>query len=71
MKAVILIRVSSKEQESNHSLETQELNLKEYCQKNDLFVAKIFRLVESSTQGDRKKFKKSSTLSKNSLKRRL
>jgi len=46
MKAVILIRVSSKEQESNHSLETQELNLKEYCKKNDLPITKTFRLIE-------------------------
>jgi len=56
MKAVILIRVSSKEQEDNHSLDAQEARLLDYCLQHSLENPKIFRIVESSTRGDRKHF---------------
>lgn len=58
MKAIILLRVSSKEQEDNHSLEAQESRLLEYCERNQLEQPKIFKVVESSTRGERKQFQK-------------
>ncbi|MVM32436.1 recombinase family protein [Spirosoma sp. HMF4905] len=55
-KAVILTRVSSKEQEEGYSIEAQKHRLQLYCERRSLTVLKIFELVESSTQGDRKQF---------------
>ena len=57
MKAVILLRVSSKEQEDNHSLKAQLMRLEEYCERKKLTSPKIFKVVESSTRGERKQFK--------------
>lgn len=56
MKAVILARVSSKEQEEGHSIEAQIKRLQEYCQRKGLEVIKTFQITESSTKGDRKRF---------------
>ncbi|HHT78492.1 MAG TPA: recombinase family protein [Actinobacteria bacterium] len=56
MKAVILARVSTKEQEEGHSIHAQKERLLEYCKKNGLKVIKIYEIIESSTQGERKKF---------------
>lgn len=56
MKAVILIRVSSKEQEDNHSLDAQQEKLTAYCDQKGFEKPEVFRIVESSTQGERKKF---------------
>ncbi|MDR2902134.1 MAG: recombinase family protein [Lactobacillales bacterium] len=56
MKAVILARVSSKEQEEGYSLSAQITRLAEYATRKQLDVLEIFQLTESSTQGDRKKF---------------
>lgn len=56
MKAVILTRVSSKEQEEGHSLSAQNTRLIEYAKRKGLDVIKSFEIVESSTRGDRKKF---------------
>lgn len=55
-KAVILSRVSSKEQEEGYSIEAQKHRLELYCQRRDLSVIKTFEITESSTKGDRKKF---------------
>ena len=57
MKAVILARVSSKEQEEGHSLDAQLKLLQEYCSRKNLKVIKSFRIIESSTKGERKEFK--------------
>ena len=57
-KAVILARVSSKEQEEGYSIEAQKERLFEYCQKNNLQIIKVFEIIESSSRGDRIKFKK-------------
>jgi DNA invertase Pin-like site-specific DNA recombinase len=46
-KAVILARVSSKEQEEGHSIEAQKHRLETYCQRNNLQILKVFELVES------------------------
>lgn len=55
-KAVILTRVSSKEQEEGYSIDAQKHRLQIYCERKQLSVIKVFELVESSTQGDRKNF---------------
>ena len=56
MKAVLLTRVSSKEQEEGHSLEAQSRRLRKYCTDKQLTIDKEFTLVESSTRGDRPEF---------------
>ncbi len=56
MKAIILARVSSKEQEDGHSLSAQKQRLHEYCQRKDLDVIKTYEIIESSTRGERKEF---------------
>ena len=57
MKAIILARVSSKEQQEGYSIQTQTEQLSQYCSRNDLEIINIFQIVESSTRGDRKDFK--------------
>lgn len=56
MKAVILTRVSSKEQEDGHSLSAQNTRLIEYAKRKNLDVIKSFQIIESSTKGNRKQF---------------
>jgi len=56
MKAIILARVSTKEQEEGHSIAAQRLRLVDYCVRKGLKVIKTYELVESSTRGERKKF---------------
>ena len=55
-KAVILARVSSKEQEEGYSIDAQKHRLIEYCQRKNLAVIKVFTIIESSSRGDRKHF---------------
>lgn len=54
--AVILARVSSKEQEEGYSIDAQKHRLETYCLRKNLQVLKTFEITESSTVGDRKKF---------------
>lgn len=57
-KAIILARVSTKQQaEEGHSLNAQLKRLQEYCPRQNLDIIKEFEVSESSTIGDRKKFK--------------
>lgn len=56
MKAVILTRVSTKEQEEGHSLPAQNTRLLGYCKRKSLDVVKTFQIIESSTRGKRKEF---------------
>lgn len=56
MKAVIFTRVSSAGQEDGVSLDAQEAKVHEYCREKDLEVLEAFRVVESSTRGNRKEF---------------
>lgn len=56
MKAVILTRVSSKEQEDGHSLAAQSTRLIEYANRKNLEVIKSYQIIESSTHGKRKEF---------------
>ncbi len=55
-KAIILTRVSSREQEDGYSIEAQKHRLQSYCQRRSLTVLKVFEITESSTKGDRTKF---------------
>lgn len=56
MKAVILCRISTREQQEGHSIKAQRKRLEEYCQKKDLDVIRAFEIIESSTRGERKEF---------------
>ena len=56
MKAVILARISSKEQREGHSLDAQIRNLRLYADRKDLVIVKEFTLVESSTKHRRPEF---------------
>jgi DNA invertase Pin-like site-specific DNA recombinase len=56
MKAIILARVSTKEQEEGHSIAAQRQRLVEYCARKGLDVIRTFEIVESSTRGERKEF---------------
>lgn len=56
MKAVILTRVSTKEQEEGHSLPAQNTRLLGYCKRKGFDVVKSFQIIESSTRGKRKEF---------------
>ena len=55
-KAVILARVSTKEQEQGYSIDAQKQRLEEYCLHKDLGVIQIFEITESSNITNRKKF---------------
>ena len=56
MKAVIFARVSSIAQEDGVSLDAQDEKLQAYCRENNMDVIESFRVVESSTTGQRKEF---------------
>ena len=56
MKAIILARVSSKEQEDNNSIPAQTRRLHEYVERFDLNLLETYQLVESSTKANRRKF---------------
>src|SRR5262245_60784783 len=56
MKAIILARVSTKEQEEGHSIAAQRQRLVDYCARRGLPVIKTFEIVESSIRGERKEF---------------
>lgn len=58
MKAVILSRVSTKEQEEGHSISAQINRLRDYCKRKDLDIIREFTIVESSTRGERPDFYK-------------
>jgi site-specific DNA recombinase len=64
MKAIILSRVSSKDQEEGYSIAAQTEKLKEYCQRKTLEVLRVFEITESSTVGDRRQFKEMLTYAK-------
>ena len=67
MKAIILARVSTREQEEkDHSNPAQVRRLKEYADKKQLEELVVFEIAESSTHDTRKKFEKVLTIIKNS-----
>ncbi len=57
-KAIILARVSTKDQEEGYSIAAQKHRLQQYCERKNLEIIRTFELVESSTHGDRKDFAK-------------
>lgn len=59
MKAIILARVSTKEQEEEgHSIPSQVRRLTEYAQKKQLVIFKTFQITESSCLDTRNEFEK-------------
>lgn len=56
MKAVILARISSKEQKEGHSLDAQIRNLRLYAERKNLEIVREYTLVESSTKRNRPEF---------------
>jgi len=67
MKAIILARVSTKEQEEEgYSIPSQVRRLSEYAQKKKLTVYKTFQITESSSLDTRKEFEKVIALIKQS-----
>ena len=56
MKAVILARVSTKEQEDGHSLKAQLANLHLYAERKGFEIIKEYKVIESSTKGGRPEF---------------
>ena len=55
-RAVLLARVSTKEQEEGYSIAAQKHRLQQYCERKGFDIIRTFELVESSTMGDRKDF---------------
>jgi DNA invertase Pin-like site-specific DNA recombinase len=58
MKAILLARVSSKEQEDGQSIPAQERRLLDYAREKGLIVDQVFKITESSTKASRKEFDK-------------
>lgn len=58
MKAIILARVSSKEQEENNSIPAQTRRLVDYAARKGLEIIETFQLVESSTKENRRQYDK-------------
>nr|NGX60467.1 hypothetical protein [Chlamydiota bacterium] len=58
MKAILLARVSSKEQEDGQSIPAQERRLREYAERRGLIVDEVFKITESSTKDTRREFEK-------------
>lgn len=58
MKAILLARVSSKEQEEGQSIPAQERRLREYAERKGFVVEEVFKITESSTKDTRKEFEK-------------
>jgi|SaaInlLV_10m_DNA_2_1039722.scaffolds.fasta_scaffold10085_2 site-specific DNA recombinase len=56
MKAIILARVSSKEQEDGQSIPSQVRRLTEYSLKKNLQIERVFQITESSSKETRKQF---------------
>ncbi len=57
-RAVLLARVSHKDQEEGYSIAGQKYQLEQYCARKGLEVVQTFEIVESSTRGNRKDFMK-------------
>lgn len=56
LEAVILARVSTKEQEEGHSLDAQIRNLETYAAGKGFVIIKTFKVVESSNKRERPEF---------------
>lgn len=58
MKAILLARVSSREQQEGMSIPSQERRLREYSERKGLVIDQVFAITESSTKDTRKEFQK-------------
>lgn len=58
MRAILLARVSSREQEEGQSIPAQERRLREYADRKGLVIVEVFKITESSTKESRKEFEK-------------
>lgn len=58
MKAILLARVSSKEQEEGQSIPAQERRLREYAERKGLTIDRVYKITESSINDTRKEFEK-------------
>lgn len=58
MKAILLARVSSREQQEGMSIPAQERRLREYADRKGLQVDQVFAITESSTKDTRREFQK-------------
>ncbi|WP_075882642.1 recombinase family protein [Candidatus Protochlamydia sp. W-9] len=56
MKAIILARVSSKDQEKGQSIPAQVRRLTEYVERRKIEIEKVFQITESSSKDTRKQF---------------
>lgn len=57
MTGIAIVRVSSRKQESGISHETQESDIREYCERNGINLVEVRRMVESAKPyADRKKY---------------
>lgn len=56
MKAIILARVSSKDQEEGQSIPAQVRRLTDYAERKKIEVEKVFQITESSSKETRKQF---------------
>ena len=56
-EAILLSRVSTKEQEEMYSLDAQEKRLRDYCAKKNFEIVDVCSFAESSTRGNRPKFR--------------
>lgn len=56
MQAILLARVSSKEQEEGQSIPAQVRRLTDYAIRKNLKVTQTFQITESSTKETRKQF---------------
>ena len=56
MKAILLARVSSVDQEDTHSIPAQVERVTKYAERKNLNVLEVFKLTENSTSQNRKKF---------------
>lgn len=56
MKAILLARVSSVDQEDTHSIPAQVERVAKYAERKNLDVLEVFKLTENSTSQNRKKF---------------
>lgn len=58
MKAILLARVSSREQQEGMSIPAQERRLREYAERRGVEVYQVFAITESSTKDTRREFQK-------------
>jgi len=69
MKAILLARVSSSDQEDTHSIPAQVERVTKYSKNKNIEILKIFKLTEKSTSQNRKQYNEIIKLIKSSKKK--